>query len=96
MKRFQSPYTCIGDSAGDLRHFDMTVRCAAHYAGATLISNVMLCDTGSSKAGDLKIIELLDESSAWVQTGSKREFGLLGYPRDYGRIPFVQHSYSDL
>ena len=22
--------------SGDLRHFDMTVRCAAHYAGATL------------------------------------------------------------
>ena len=32
----RSPYTCIGDSTGNLRHFDMTVRCAAHYAGATL------------------------------------------------------------
>ena len=34
--RSRSPYTCIGDSTGDLRHFDMTVRCAAHYAGAHL------------------------------------------------------------
>ena len=36
MKRPRSPYTCIGDSTGDLRQFDMTVRCAALYAGATL------------------------------------------------------------
>ena len=25
--------------SGDLRHFDTTVRCAAHYAGATLTRN---------------------------------------------------------
>ena len=36
MIRSRSAYTCIGDSTGDLRHFDMAVRCAAHYAGATL------------------------------------------------------------
>ena len=35
--RSRFAYTCIGDSTGDLRRFDMTVRCAAHYAGATLI-----------------------------------------------------------
>ena len=36
MKWSQSPYTRIGDYTGDLRHFDITVRCAAHYAWATL------------------------------------------------------------
>ena len=35
--RSRSPYTCIRDSTGDLCHFDMTVRCAAHNAGATLM-----------------------------------------------------------
>ena len=34
--RSRSSYTCIESSTGDLRHFDMTVRCAAHYARATL------------------------------------------------------------
>ena len=40
MIRSRSPYTCIGNSTGDLRHFDMIVRCAAHYAGATLNGKV--------------------------------------------------------
>ena len=35
MLRSRSPYTCIGDSTGDLRHFAMTVSCAAQYAGST-------------------------------------------------------------
>ena len=33
-KDFDPPPTLV---TGDLRHFDTTVRCAAHYAGATLI-----------------------------------------------------------
>ena len=32
------PIHLYRDSTGDLRHFDMTVRCDAHYAGTTLIS----------------------------------------------------------
>ena len=36
MKSTRSPIACIGDSAGDLRYFDMTVHCAVHNTGATL------------------------------------------------------------
>ena len=43
MKSTRSLYTCAGNSTGDHRHFNITVRCTAQCAGATLRFPFWIC-----------------------------------------------------
>ena len=62
----RSPYTCIGDSTGDLRHFDITFRCAAHYARATL-KPAIISTTCTDRAANEAVTKCSSSLSVWLQ-----------------------------